>query len=161
MNILFEQKIVQNTGLATEAIWYAVNEAYLGRGKAEGVPFPLIFLVLPLTFHQQSAAALARKQQSGAIFKALAEDREITVGLQARMEALSNRTLQALSIGFSTKLFKLDRTPHVQILPGRKTFSVSHVTDEVKMIIAAAKRVGFAFAEMTPVQLSNHLNIRF
>lgn len=161
MNILFEQKVVQNTGLAAEAIWHAVNEAYLGKRKTDGVPFPLAFLVLPLTFHQRTAEALSKKNQSGAIYKALAEDREITVGLQARMQAMAPRTLQALSIGFHSGLLALDQGPQRQLLPVRKTAPVSHVTDEVKTVVAAAKRVGFAFAEMTTEQLSTHLNIRF
>jgi hypothetical protein len=161
IDILFEQRVIQNTGLAAEAIWYAVNEAYLAQGKAGGVPFPLVFLILPLTFHQRSAQALAKKTQSGAIFKALAEDREITVGLQARMQSLSNRTLQGLSIALHTGLVRLDQDGQRQILPKRKSPPVNHVTDEVKVIFQAAKRVGFAFSEMTPVQLSGHLNIRF
>ena len=161
MNFLFEQKVIQNTGLAAEAIWQATNEAYNGKGKTEGVAFPLIFLVLPLAFHQRTAEALAKKQQSGAIFKAIAEDREITVGLQARMEALSGRTMEALSIGFHSGLLVLDQGQQRQILPGRKSAPVAHVTDEVKTVLAAAKRVGFAFAEMTTEQLSTHLNIRF
>lgn len=161
MNFLFEQKVIQNTGLAAEAIWQATNEAYTAKGKTEGVAFPLVFLVLPLTFHQRTATALAKKQQSGAIFKAIAEDREITVGLQARMEALSDRTMEALSVGFHTGMLVLDQGHSRQILPGRKSAPVSHVTEEVKTIIAAAKRVGFAFSEMTTEQLSNHLNIRF
>lgn len=161
MNFLFEQKIIQNTGLAAETIWQAVNEAYAANGKTEGVAFPLIFLVLPLTFHQRTAIALAKKQQSGAIFKAIAEDREITVGLQARMEALSGRTMEALSIGFHTGMLVLDQGRERQILPGRKSTPISHVTEEVKTILAASKRIGFAFSEMTTEQLSTHLNIRF
>lgn len=153
--------MIQNTGLAAETIWYAVNEAYQAKGKAEGVPFPIVFLVLPLAFHQRSAIALAKKTQSGAIFKALAEDREIVVGLQARMQAFSNRTLQGLSIGFHTGLLRIDQDQQRQIIPGKKSPPVAHVTDEVKTILAAAKRIGHAFAEMTPVQLSGHLNIRF
>ena len=92
IDVLFEQHVIQNTGLAAEAIWYAVNEAYSAQGRTAGVPLVLSFLVLPLTFHQRTANALASKTQPGALYKALSEDREITVGLQPRMQAMSDRT---------------------------------------------------------------------
>lgn len=161
IDILFEQNIIQNTGLAAEAIWQAVNEAYETNGRTEGVPFPLVFLVLPLTFHKRTAIALASKTQPGAIYKALADDREIPVGLQARMQAMSDRTLHALSIGFSTGLLKLDQDHQRQIIPGKKTPPVAHVTEDVKTILKAAKRVGQTFAELTIVQLASHLEIKF
>ena len=47
IDVLFEQRIIQNTGLAAEAIWQAVHEAYELRGRTDGVSFPLVFLVLP------------------------------------------------------------------------------------------------------------------
>lgn len=161
IDILFEQKIIQNTGLAAEAVWQAVHEAYETKGRTEGVPFPLVFLVLPLTFHKRTANALASKTQPGAIYKALADDREIPVGLQERMQAMSNRTLHALSIGFSTGLLKLDQDHHRQIIPGKKTPPVTHVTEDVKIILKAAKRVGQTFAELTIAQLASHLEIKF
>ena len=161
IDILFEQKIIQNTGLAAEAIWQAVHEAYETKGRTEGVPFPLVFLVLPLTFHKRTANALASKTQPGAIYKALADDREIPVGLQGRMQAMSNRSLQALSIGFSTGLLKLDQNHNRQIIPGKKTPPVTHVTEDVKIILKAAKRVGQTFAELTIAQLASHLEIKF
>jgi hypothetical protein len=74
---------------------------------------------------------------------------------------MSERTFHALSIAFHTGLLRLDQDHMRQLTPGRKTPPVAHVTDEVKMIINAAKRVGHAFSEMTVVQLSTHLNIRF
>lgn len=161
IDVLFEQRVIQNTGLAAEAIWQAVCEAYEAKGRSEGVPFPLAFLVLPLTFHQRTAVALSAKTKPGALYKALSDDREIVVGLQRRMQALSERTLQGLSIGFQTGLLRLDQDPLRQMIPGRRTPPVSHQTDEVKMILGAAKRVGQAFAEMNIVQLSTNLGIRF
>jgi hypothetical protein len=161
IDVLFEQRVIQNTGLAAEAIWQAVQEAYEAKGRAEGVSIPLAFLVLPLTFHQRTATILSTKTQPGAIYKALADDREITVDLQMRMQAMSERTFHALSIGFHTGLLQLDQDHERQLIPGRKTPPIAHVTNEVKIIMNAAKRVGHAFAEMTLVQLSTHLNIRF
>jgi ABC-3C biological conflict system middle component len=161
MDVLFEQRIIQNTGLGAEAIWQAVYEAYESSGRMEGVSFPLVFLVLPLTFHRRTASVLASKKKPGAIYKALEEDREIPVGLQERMEALSERTFQSLSIGFSTGLLKLDQNNGHQIFPGRKSLPVKHVTDEVKKILMAAKRVGQTFAELTIVQVAKQLGIRF
>lgn len=161
IDVLFEQRVIQNTGLAAEAIWQAVHEAYEAKGRAEGVALPMVFLVLPLTFHQRTATVLAAKTKPGALYKALADDREITVGLQMRMQAMSERTFHALSIGFHTGLLRLDQDQQRQLIPGKKTQPVTHATDEVKTILNAAKRVGHAFAEMTPVQLSTQLNIRF
>jgi ABC-three component (ABC-3C) system Middle Component 3 len=161
IDVLFEQRVVQNTGLAAEAIWQAVREAYEANGRAGGVSLPLAFLVLPLTFHQRTAKVLAVKTQPGAFYKALADDREITAGLQQRMEAMSERTFQALSIGFHTGLLLLDQDHERQLIPGRRTPPVKHVTSEVRTILSAAKRVGDAFAEMSLVQISTHLNIRF
>ncbi len=161
IDVLFEQRVIQNTGLGAEAIWQAVHEAYEAKGRTEGVPFPLVFLVLPLAFHRRTATVLASRSKPGAIYKALAEDREIPVGLQERMEALSERSFQSLSIGFATGLLRLDHDHERQLIPGRKSHPIEHVTDEVQTILKAAKRVGQTFAELTLVQISNHLGIRF
>jgi hypothetical protein len=160
IDVLFEQRVVQNTGLAAEAIWQTVYEAYELRGRTDGVPFPLVFLVLPLTFHQQTASSLASKTQPGALYKALAANREITVDLQRRMEALSDRTFHALSIAFQTELVSFDPKER-QLVPVRRSPPVTHVTDEVKVILAAAKRIGQAFGEMSVVQIITALNVRF
>lgn len=51
IDVLFEQHVTQNTGLAAEAIWQAALESYEAKRRTEGLPLPLAFLVLPLTFH--------------------------------------------------------------------------------------------------------------
>jgi hypothetical protein len=161
IDVLFEQRVIQNTGLAAEAIWQTVHETYENSGRTQGVSFPLLFLVLPLTFHERTARALATKTQPGALYKAVSEDREITVGLQARMQAMSDRTLSALSIGFHTGLLVLDPDHKRHVFPERKSPAVLHVTEEVRTIMGAAKRLGQSFVEMNLIQLATHLNIRF
>ncbi len=65
IDVLFEQRVIQNTGLAAEVIWQAVLDAYETKKRIAGVPFPLAFLVLPLTFHQRTACFLAPKAPAG------------------------------------------------------------------------------------------------
>lgn len=161
IDVLFEQRVIQNPGLGAEVIWQAVQEAYESTGRVAGVPLPLIFLILPLTFHKRTATVLASKTQPGALYKALGEDRELTIGLQDRMQAMCDRTFQALSIGFQTDLLLYDEGPERQLIPGKKTAPVIHVTDDVKVILNAARRVGQAFCEMSIVQFTTQLNIRF
>lgn len=161
IDVLFEQRVIQNPGLAAEAIWQAANETYNAKARTEGMPFIVTFLILPLTFHRRTATELASKTQPGALYKALLQDREITAGLQARMKAMAARTLQALSIGFQTHLFQMDSDRLRQILPARKTQPVNHTSEEVKTIMNAAKRVGQSFAEMSIAQLITTLGIRF
>lgn len=160
-DILFEQRVVQNPGLGAETIWHAVHEAYELNGRAEGVPILLAFIVLPLTFHKRTAIALATKTRPGAIYKAIADDRELTVGLQERTQGLSDRTFQSLSIGLSTGLLLLDHTDAPYLIPGRKSPPIAHVTEDVRMMLKAAKRVGQAFVELPPAQLFTHLKIKF
>jgi hypothetical protein len=147
--------------LGAETLWHAVSEAYEVRKRAEGMPLLLAFIILPLVYHKRSANALASKAKPGALYKAIASDREITLGLQERMQALSDRTLQSLSIGFSTGLLLLDFGEEPQLIPGRKSPPVVHVTGEVRTLLAAAKRVGQATVEVPKAQLAAHLNIRF
>ena len=47
IDVLFEQRVIQNTGLAAEAIWQAVYEAYEVRGRTDGVSFPWCFSSFP------------------------------------------------------------------------------------------------------------------
>jgi len=161
MDILFEQKIVQNEALAAEMIWQAVYEAFEIKKREEGVPLLLTFLILPAVFHRQTTNALANKTQPGALYKALAQNPEIIVGYQERMQSLSSRTLRSLSVGFDSGLLQLDVANSHNIVPLRKTLPIEHATAEIRSMLSAAKRMGQALAEMTPAQLLTHLNVRF
>ena len=160
MDALFEQNIVQNEALGAEALWYTVAEGFEASDRVRGIHLPLIFLVLPIVFHRRSAQVLAGRTQPGALYKALAADRELAVGLQSRMQNMWGRTQRALTLAVSGGLVEID-SADFELTPRRKTSPINHVSAETKLIMASARRVGQAFVEMTPVQVMTHLNVRF
>jgi hypothetical protein len=154
---LFELDLIQNTGLALEAIWQSINAAHIDN-NCSGIQFPLVFLILPMVFHQATVEVLAGKQHQATLIRALAENPTITLELQKRMEALADRTLQSLSLGFACGI--LSMTDSI-IVPLKKTLKVKHDTEDVKKILDASKRVGWIFAELPPEQLIFKLKVCF
>ena len=77
------------------------------------------------------------------------------------MQAMADRTLAAMSIAFESGLLLVDTDHERQVIPGRKTAPVAHVTEQARIILSAAKRVGQALGELNVIQLAVHLNIRF
>lgn len=161
MDALFEQHVTQNEALAAEVLWQAVAEAYDAAHRKHGIKLPLIFIVLPVAFHRRSAEQLAGRTQPGAMYKAITGDREFSVGLQGRMESMWRKTQRALTLSIASGLIDIDSEGTFELFPRRKTPVTEHVSAEIKLILAASKRVGQALAEMTPVQLMTNLNIRF
>lgn len=161
MDILFEQKIVQNTALSMELIHIVVVEHYKKNRAITGLKFPLAFLILPMLFQERTTNALCNKTSPGSIYKAISENREIPLGLQNRMEACFDKTLHAISLGLSAKLFLMDYTQG-EIIPERKgALDNLHSEDEVKRMISAAKRLGHTFAELTIEEIAQTLKVVF
>lgn len=162
MDILFESNLVQNAGLASCAIFEAVRGFYEVRNEEAGMPFPFVFLVLPLVFHKRTADGMKDRKGKGLLFKAIKDDPEIPVGLQARMEALYERSWEALSLAMAAKTLALDPDtaevfPRVRALPKEALPQLSPVKD----ILNAAKRVGKAFAEHSEEEILRILKVVF
>jgi len=160
MDLLFEQRLTNNTALASHLISIAVRECFEANLRKSGIEFPLIFTILPLVFHSQTAESLATKKRPGVLIKALSENREIPLGLQERMEGFAELTLEALSLGFSANLFYLDVNGTMEIVPGEDS-GMDFVHPQIKTASNAAKRVGQSFSELGLEQICIYLNIRF
>lgn len=161
LDVLFEQELVQNIGLGAEAIFEAVAAYYKHEKQMKGMPFPMVFLVLPLVFHKKTVTAIKSRSGAGALRKALRADREISIGLQQRMEAMYETTMSACSLALDAGLIQYD-FEMVQLLPARAFPSqIHHDSDAVLDIRAAAKRVGISFSELTLAEISTLLEVVF
>lgn len=161
LDVLFEQKLVQNAGLGAEAIFEAVAAYYKHEKQTRGLPFPMVFLVLPLVFHKKTVVAIKSRKGAGALRKALRADREISIGLQQRMESMYDATVSACSLALGAGLLLYDCETG-QLFPAQ-TFpsQIRHDSDAVADIRAAAKRVGISFSELTLSEISTLLEVVF
>ncbi len=163
VDTLFEHNVIQNTALATEVLWTCSNSCYSETNKAHGIAFQAIYLILPLVFHQSTAMAFSSKNRPGILAKVLAETRDLTIGLQQRMQAMAPLTSQALNLGFASGclLFDAEHDDGPEVLPGKLHPSVKHADEDVKILLGAAKRVGVVFGEVSFPQLCAQLRVRF
>jgi hypothetical protein len=160
MDLLFEHKLTNNTALASHLIYIAVKECFELNERRAGVEFPLVFMILPLVFHKDTANSLANKRKPGVLIKSLSEKREIPLGLQNRMEGFADLTLAALNLSFAANLLYLDINDTIEIVPG-KDLKMAFTHPQIKTAIKAAKRVGQSLFELNIEQLCIYLNIRF
>lgn len=160
-DVLFEQALVQNTALGAEAIFATVAAYYKHENQTRGLPFPFVFMVLPLVFHKRTVNAIKSRLGVGALRKALRADREISIGLQQRMESMCEVTLAACSLAIDSGLVLYD-SESVQLIPGRASLSqVRHDSDAVSDILATARRVGLTFSELSLEEISTLLEVVF
>lgn len=163
MDALFENQVIQNTALATEALSTCAASYYKETQKAHGLSFQVSFLVLPLVFHQRTAKILSSKNRPGILPKVLAESRDLTLGLQRRLEAMAPLTLQALNVGFASGCLRFDgeHEDGPEVLPGAALPAFEHTDEYVLELLNAARRLGIVFHEVPFPQLCAQLRVSF
>jgi hypothetical protein len=163
VDALFEHRVIQNTALATEALWTCATTCFAETDKAHGVALQATFLILPLVFHQATANAFSSKKRPGILPKVLAESRDLTIGLQARMEAMGPLTCQALNLGMASGclLFDAEHEDGPEVLPGDSRPSSKHIDEDVVTLLSAARRLGIVFSEVSFPQLCAQLRVSF
>lgn len=162
MDILFETNLVQNPGLAACAVFEAVSAFCKTKDDGSGLPFPFVFLILPIVFHKRTADNIKSRIGKGTLFKAIKDDPELTLGLQSRMESLFERTWEALSLAVSFELLAIDPNtaevcPLVRSLPD----GAKPVLKPTKDILKAANRIGKAFSEHAEEEILKLLKVVF
>ncbi|QDU14015.1 hypothetical protein CA11_18190 [Gimesia maris] len=161
MDIQFEREVSQNLVLASWALWGATSRYDEEVNSERGVPFPQMFLVLPLVFHKKSASIIQAKQMTeGSFYRALTDNRTLIVGLQQRVQNYSDITMKALNLSFASKLLLLDKDS-LEIAPGRKSLPAGTQENDVKIIIKASKRIGYWLAITDFSVVCKLLRIRF
>lgn len=163
MDALFENQVIQNTALAAEALWNCAASYYKETQKAHGLSLQNSFLVLPLVFHQTTAQTFSSKNRPGILPKVLAETRDLTLGLQRRLEVMAPLTLQALNVGFASGCLRFDgeHEDGPEILPGVASLAVEHTDQNVLDLLNAARRLGIVFHEVPFPQLCAQLRVSF
>lgn len=153
---------VQNPSIGAAVLWRFVC-GYYGKEKRP-VPFPLLFIVLPIIFRQDLCDVINSTQKgsgltkvSEKLFKTRKNDRLYFVHQTAELQ--KKLTLESINIGIIAHLITLDmETAFIYPLTetGKKGVSIS-----TKNLLSAADKLGFWCAGLTLLEISKALKVRF
>ena len=156
-----EYDIMHNNVLGAHSLWEFVKHFSKFHNKSESPDLLLLMPVLPIVLSETSCDLICRRNfNEGSLINALIEDKGIFIGLQKRMEDMSDITLNSLRVAFVSNLLTINNDDF-------KVSSLSSVNPTLSLsqdylnIISASKRLGAWFAKYEVNQITNYLNITF
>ncbi len=162
MRIAFEQSLLQNEAFSATILIAAVKSYYDQTDQKHGMPFLLSLLVLPLAYHRETAQTLAAKKRPSILPKALAENRNLPLGVQERMQKMLHMSMAALRLAIASQVLSIDDDGKaLEIVPARALPVPEFSSTDAKLMNRAARAIGSSFAEMTLAQLGEFLLVRF
>ncbi|MFF2912786.1 MULTISPECIES: three component ABC system middle component [Paenibacillus] len=158
--MLNEYDAVQNPALGALLLWTFVNEFYKSSAEQEGPILPHIMLVLPILFNQDFVENIYKRNKKGGLYNALNDEMALFIGVQNRMQTMSDITFKSLNVCSSAKIVLLDKN-NFQFIPVRTKIPDYKHNEGIHKMLAAAKRLGYWFATIELNQLSVLLKVRF
>jgi hypothetical protein len=151
--------VIQNISIGAIVLWQYCRSYYDTTQKVEGSPLYLAMPILPIVFHEESTNLIYKKNFDGGFYRVLTEKRDFPVGIQERMQSMSELTFQSLNLAFTSKLLIYEKGSN-QIVPIRKTKPIMY-NNELDKFLKASDRLGYWFASIPLAQLCLNLKIHF
>lgn len=162
MELRFEQALLQNNAFSAALLSTAVRAFYDQTDRKAGLPMLLSLLVLPLAYHRETAETLTSKRRPSLIAKAIASNRDLPLGVQQRMEEMTEMSMSALRMAIGSQALAIDDTgSSLEIVPVGPLPPTQFASPDAKLLHRAARYVGQAIAEVSLEQLCQFLMVRF
>lgn len=152
---------VQNPALGASILWRFIRGYYKKDNKA--VPFPILFIVLPVILRDELCSIISRTQQKSGLSKVsekLFNNKTTNDLYTINNVAITLRplTLKSIQIGIACNLFKLDYKTAL-VYPSYDT--QKHFSIEINKILNASEKFGVWCSEMSLNELCKWLKVRF
>jgi hypothetical protein len=161
-----EVRNVQNPALGAALLWRFVCGYTSAHASAKHAPLHLMFLVLPITLHQQTFNFLSRTQTATGLrgFAAKFSEyknakQDLLLAIHDRAAAFRPLTLDSLRIGVRSRLL-LVRTD-ATVLALSQTETKAGTTDITRPLLSGATKLGVWCAALSLHEIATVLKIRF
>lgn len=160
----FDREIsnVQNPAIGAAILWSLVYGYY--KRDYKSVPFPLLFVVLPIVFREDLCIVINSTQQASGfskvsekLFKGFSNDRLLSVNNAAL--SMRELTLQSFNIGMAANLYSMDFDT-AYVFPLRQT-NRSGLSIPTKRLLSVSEKMGGWCAELSLLEICNLLKVRF
>ena len=168
MNLLGkETRNVQNPALGGFLIWRFVVGYVAGNEGLRSVPLPLVFVVLPVLFHKETAKFAASTNKSSGLRKfahKFGESKnaksDLLASIHARSRKLRELTANSIGLAVSAGLLYLDPKSG-EIFPLSSSRAKFKIPVSVRQLDSAAERLGVWCSRLTLHEISMILRVRF
>lgn len=153
---------VQNPAIGATILWRFTCGYY--EHDNNPVPFPLLFVVLPIIFREDLCTLIKSTQKGKGLSRVsekLFKDKKNDTLYHVNNAAIELRplTLDAFKIAVSAKLFILDKSTAL-VYPLVRT-KVNNVSASTKILLDAAEKLGGWCAELSLLEVCKWLKVRF
>lgn len=152
----WSERVVEEANLlnpAFGAVLLAEAAAHYDDKARRGLPFALVFLILPIVLHENTRRSLPKTTLT-ALLPWVQEHRESLVGFSDRVRQLQGVSREALLFGLQTEVLRIDEQGLVKIGSRRKTVTskrAPYFTDEVNECVERCGFLGRWFAAAGPI----------
>jgi Family of unknown function (DUF6521) len=161
-----EASYVQNPALGASLLW-RFSTTYVEHHRfSSPVPLPLLFIVLPIIFHEQTNSFVKRTQKASGLrafagkFGDVKESKQdILLALHLRMLRLRSLSAESLQMAISARLLHL--LSDATLSPLAKAKGVTELPTEAKQLLVDAEKLGTWCAPLTLHEIATILKVRF
>ena len=154
---------VQNPALGAVLLWRFTCGYYSNENRP--VPFPLLFVVLPIVFRQDLCSVIKSTQRASGLSKV--SEKLFSGKLNDSIHYINNTaiqirelTLDAFNIAVEANLVSLS-TQNAVVFPLTTTIRKYTPKGDCKSMLAAAEKLGTWCSELTLLEVSKWLKVRF
>lgn len=162
-----ETEEIQNPGLGALAVWRFAAGYALASQENRPTPLPLLFLALPLLYHEETFEVLASTRRGSGLrgFAGKFSDSEhkktdILLQLHERCLRMRPLSLDALRLAFAAKLLAVDVT-RAAVLPLTRTAPKAGVPISIQALLQNAEKLGAWCADLSLHEISLILKVTF
>lgn len=146
---------VQNPALGAMLLWRCTVGYSASHERAAPIPVPLLFLVLPILLHEQTAELAMSTQKGSGLhkfvekFQLAAESKtDLLLAIGSRAQIMRPLTAQAVGIAILSRLITLDdQTASAYSLSD--TPATAGIPATVRPLLNAAEKLGWWFSQVS------------
>jgi hypothetical protein len=167
MTVLAQEiRNIQNPALGAGLLWRFVCGYVETHRTHEHVPLPLLFLVIPTLFHQQTQEFVKGTLKGSGLRAfaakfggAKASKQDLLLAIHDRMFKSRPLTLASLRLALATRLLHVEADGKVLALS--RTQAVSGMPTEARQLMRDAEKLGSWCAPLTLHEIATTLKLRF
>jgi hypothetical protein len=162
-----EVRALQNPALGSLLLWRCTVGYQAASNASAATPLPLLFLVLPVTLHQQTSELLLSTQMRSGLRKCVEKFQtssqsktDLILALAHRAQTMRRLTIESIQLGIQTSLVSIDEDSF-NVFPLSSTRPSAGIPPSVRPLLAGAEKLGMWFSQLSLFEIELLLQVQF